>query len=358
MSHNKKISFYLPNLDGGGAERVMLNLANNLSESGKSVDLILSKKKGEYISIIHEKINVIDLNSEKVSFSLFKLISVLNKRRSQVLVSALNHANIIASLASLISRSKISHVMTVHNSLLHKKNIYIDFVILLIMRLFSIFSFRVVAVSESVRQELVTKLFFNKKRTIVINNPINSNFIKSQYLNLNIHHKLPKKYIVGCGRLTHQKDFKNLILSYNEVRKINDIELVILGEGEERDSLLSLIKNLRLENKVHLLGFVHNPYVFFRNAEIFVLSSRWEGLPTVLIEAMCCGTQVISTDCPGGSAFILEDGKWGQLTKVGDYIGLSIAINNVLNGKFRANPELRSKAFDENVILKKYLEIL
>ena len=149
-----------------------------------------------------------------------------------------------------------------------------------------------------------------------------------------------------------------MILAYNEVRKINDIELVILGEGEERDNLLSLIKNLRLENKVHLLGFVHNPYVFFRNAEIFVLSSRWEGLPTVLIEAMCCGTQVISTDCPGGSAFILEDGKWGQLTKVGDYIGLSIAINNVLNGKFRVKPELRSKVFDENVILKKYLEIL
>jgi glycosyltransferase involved in cell wall biosynthesis len=132
--------------------------------------------------------------------------------------------------------------------------------------------------------------------------------------------------ILGVGRLTAAKDFPTLIRAFARVRESQLARLLILGEGEKRDSLEKLVRELRLERDVSMPGFMDNPYAYMRKSSIFVLSSCWEGLPNVLIEAMACGCQVISTNCPSGPEEILRGGHYGKLVPVGDAEALAKAI--------------------------------
>ena len=137
--------------------------------------------------------------------------------------------------------------------------------------------------------------------------------------------------ILGAGRLTEQKDFPTLIRAFALVRKKHPARLMILGEGEERSKLETLVQELGLEKEVSLPGFVDNPYKYMKRAAVFVLSSRWEGFPNVLVEAMALGTPVVSTDCPNGPAEILENGKWGELVPVGETQSLASAVLRTLD---------------------------
>jgi glycosyltransferase involved in cell wall biosynthesis len=132
--------------------------------------------------------------------------------------------------------------------------------------------------------------------------------------------------------LTAQKDFPTLIHAFARVRESHNARLLILGDGDERSTLETLVKHLGLEQDVSMPGFILNPYPFMVHAALFVLSSRWEGLPGVLIEALYCGVPVIATDCPSGPREILADGKYGRLVPVGDPLALSQAIEMTLAG--------------------------
>jgi glycosyltransferase involved in cell wall biosynthesis len=134
---------------------------------------------------------------------------------------------------------------------------------------------------------------------------------------------------------------------------------MILGDGEDRPELQTLVQELGLEEAVALPGFVDNPYKFMKRADVFVLSSKWEGLPTVLIEALACGCPVVSTDCPSGPAEILEGGRWGPLVPVGDAGSLAKAILQVLERPL--NRELLQKRgleFTVERAVQQYLELL
>lgn len=137
--------------------------------------------------------------------------------------------------------------------------------------------------------------------------------------------------ILGVGRLSLQKDFPTLIRAFTIVRKQLPARLMILGEGEERPQIEAMIKELGLASEVALPGFVSNPYAFMSRAAVFVLSSVYEGLPTVLIEAMAVGTPVVSTDCPSGPREILGFGKYGMLVPVRDFEALANAIVTTLS---------------------------
>jgi len=133
---------------------------------------------------------------------------------------------------------------------------------------------------------------------------------------------------------------------------------MILGEGEERPKLESLVRELRLEEDVSLPGFIDNPFKYMKRAAVFVLSSRWEGLPNVLIQALACGTPVVSTDCPSGPAEILEGGKWGRLVPVGNVEELAEAIMATLNDP--SPPEVAKRAQDFRIEkpAENYLRVL
>ena len=166
--------------------------------------------------------------------------------------------------------------------------------------------------------------------------------------------------ILGIGRLTKQKNFEHLIKSFKEVLKVKKARLIILGEGEERSNLEKLIINNNLIDLVDLPGFVDNPYAFMKKADVFVLSSSWEGFGNVIVESMSVGTPVVCTDCKSGPNEILNNGEYGFLVKVNDIEDMSnkilkILINNPFEKKSIIN---RSNDFEANKITTKYLETI
>jgi glycosyltransferase involved in cell wall biosynthesis len=160
---------------------------------------------------------------------------------------------------------------------------------------------------------------------------------------------------LGVGRLVPQKDFTTLIRAFARLRRVVAAKLLILGEGPERGRLNTVIRDLQLEADVELAGFAPNPFAYMRRAAAVVLSSRYEGFGNVLVEAMACGTPVVSTDCPSGPSEILEGGRYGPLVAVGDETGLADAMQRVLRhpidpGELKA----RAAAFSVDVIADQY----
>jgi glycosyltransferase involved in cell wall biosynthesis len=367
LVNNKKISILIPTLSGGGAERVMLNLAIGLSQEGYDVDLILSKFEGAYVGDIPDGVNIVNLNVSRAIFCLPLLIKYLRKNMPMALISALNYVNIIAILATKLARVKTKLMVTEHStlskSLLYPENLRMKFVPFLMKCLYRLADY-IVAVSSGVADDLSTCLEIPRNKIIVIYNPIIN---ESLYYKATNDSNLPSyfnscfKIVLSVGRLTAAKDFSTLIQAFSRVRNKLNAKLLILGEGELRSDLQDLINNLSLQNDVILNGFVDNPYIYMKNASVFVLSSKWEGLPTVLVEALACGTQVISTNCPSGPSEILEDGKYGMLVPVGDVELLSEAIYNSLNNPSKSNEaDLIKRANDFNIakIAKQYIEVL
>jgi glycosyltransferase involved in cell wall biosynthesis len=165
--------------------------------------------------------------------------------------------------------------------------------------------------------------------------------------------------IVALGRLTAAKDYPTLLRAYALVRKGRSSRLMIIGEGEERSSLEKLARELGLGKDIDLPGFVENPFAFLSKSAVYVLSSAWEGLPSTLIEALACGCQVISTDCPHGPAEILAGGEYGYLVPVGDADAISAAIFNVLDGyRCKPVPPAWLDQFKIQNIAHQYLDVL
>jgi glycosyltransferase involved in cell wall biosynthesis len=204
-----------------------------------------------------------------------------------------------------------------------------------------------------------------KKKIITIYNPIINQKI-FEMASQPVNHPLFKnkrdyKIILGAGRLTSQKDFTTLIKAFYHVKKQINSKLVILGEGEEKFALENLIREMNLQNDVILFGFVENPYPYYKNADVFVLSSRFEGLPTVLIEAMALSVPVVSTDCPTGPREILDNSKYGPLVPVGDENKLAEEIIKILQNKYKISEKLlysRALEFDMNKNIKKYKDVI
>jgi glycosyltransferase involved in cell wall biosynthesis len=168
---------------------------------------------------------------------------------------------------------------------------------------------------------------------------------------------------VGCGRLTPQKGFADLIDAFTRVRAVLPASLWIVGEGEERGRLERQIRRLGLTDSVRLLGFRRNPYQYLAAADVFALSSRYEGFGNVVVEAMACNTPVVATDCPYGPAEIISDGLNGVLTPPADAEALSQAIIRVLKDpslqrRLAERGRIRSQDFTAPKIADVYGDLL
>lgn len=208
----------------------------------------------------------------------------------------------------------------------------------------------IVAVSAGVADDLAQIINIPRCRVSVVYNPIFSNNIpelsKAQVDHAWLSRGQPP-VIMAVGRFTQAKDFSNLIRAFSVLRKKTVARLIILGEGDLRESLEAVVSDLDLSNDVAFPGFVQNPYAWMSKAALFVLSSAWEGFGNVLVEAMACGTPVVSTDCPSGPAEILENGKWGDLVPVGDINALAEAMAAALDS--REHPDVAARAADFSV---------
>jgi glycosyltransferase involved in cell wall biosynthesis len=177
-----------------------------------------------------------------------------------------------------------------------------------------------------------------------------------------VHHWFTPKskpVLLGVGRLTEQKDFETLIHAFHKVQFEIESNLIILGDGPERPKLEALVKELELVQKVSLPGFMQNPYSYMAHADLFILSSRFEGLPTALIEAMACGTPVIATDCITGPAEILENGRYGHLVPVGDVDALSKGIiDSIHKPNSKEMLQKRAQIYSVENATKAYVELI
>jgi glycosyltransferase involved in cell wall biosynthesis len=164
--------------------------------------------------------------------------------------------------------------------------------------------------------------------------------------------------ILGVGSLAVLKDFPTLIRAFALARTRRICRLVVLGEGPDRAALESLVRELGLDGDVLLPGFAANPFAWMKRARVFVSSSLTEGCPNALMQALACGTPVVSTACPGGSAEILEGGKWGRLVPVRSVSTMSEAIIASIEAPIPLNLRERAADFALATIAREYLEIL
>lgn len=348
MSEDKRrFAVFAPNMAGGGAERAALQLAIGLNSRGHRVDLVLASADGPRMAEIPDDLEVVDLGARRVLTGLLPLVRYLRRAQPFAMVSVLDHANVVALWARRLSGYPRSLVVVEQNNLSsaagHGKSRR-DRVMPRLVNLFYPWADAVVAVSEGVLEDLKRHAAaVDSRRFHVIYNPIVTDRI-AEKAQAPLDHPWfanGEDVFVAAGRLRPQKDFPTLIRAFARLRSERPARLLILGDGPDKADLEKMIEELGLHADVELFGFTDNPYAFFSRATAFVLSSRWEGLPTVLVEALSCGAPIVSTDCPDGPREILADGRYGHLVPVGDVEGLARGLELALQGRI-ARPSSES----------------
>lgn len=358
------LAIFLPSLEGGGAQRNVLNLAIGIEKRGLPVQLVLAEARGVYLKLVPETIPIIDLDSSHVARSLPRLVSFLRRERPDTVLAVMDHANIVALLAQRIARTStriIVSTRTIMSLARHgavpKREAFLPY----LARLTYPWANTVIAVSQGAAEDLSSVIGLDADRIQVIYNPVvTSEMLERQHEPLAHPWFRPEEPPILCavGRLAPEKDFATLLQAFRLVREQHPSRLMILGEGPLRHDLETLIARLGVAESVSLPGYIENPYPYMANSAVFVLSSAWEGLPTVLIEAMAFGTPVVSTDCPGGAVEILGNGQYGQMVPVGDAPALANAILDALLHPGDSD-QLRSRAMDFHVdkIVDEYIAL-
>lgn len=356
-----RISLFWTELGGGGVERVMLTLAEIFLERGIETDIVLLRAEGDLAGEIPSGARVFDLEAKSLLASLPKLVQYLRNHRPTILLSAQATVNCVAILARALSGARTQIVISIHSTLSLWAKDWRQRMAVQLMRLTYPYSDRTIAVSEGVARDLSRLIGLRRKEIEVAYNPvIGADLIVRKMKPVNhpwfLNENIP--VILGVGRLLEQKDFPTLIQAFAKLRKSRSSRLVILGEGERRPFLEDCVERLGLSEHVWMPGFKPNPLKYMANADVFVLSSKREGLGNVLIEAMACGTPVVSTDCPSGPAEILENGKHGRLVPVGDPAALAVAIEEALDGHVLPAPRSALDRFRRDTVAEQYLDIL
>lgn len=319
----------------GGAQRAVVKLVNGFAGRGLRVDLVLADKQGPYVDHVDETVRVVDLAARRVVKAFRPLSAYLVREKPRALVSFLTHANIAAVAARAAARVNTRLAVVEQNTVTEfRSNLKRDSLLPVLVRRAYPHADLVIAVSEGVAHDLTTKLQIAAGKVTVIPNPIVDNQLLRLAAEPPPHSWLDDNSVpvfVAAGRLTHQKDFPTLLRAFSLLRQTNDARLIIMGDGEDRPQLESMAAQLKLMDHVALPGFIANPYSLMSRAAALVLSSRWEGLPTVLIEAMACGCPVVATDCPSGPHEILDGGRFGKLVTTGDVDALCKAMQEVVH---------------------------
>jgi glycosyltransferase involved in cell wall biosynthesis len=357
------VAFFLPTLTGGGAQRIALHLAQGFVDSGVSTHLVAVNGVGELVGRVPPGVRLVDLKRSRVILGLPPLVSYLRRERPTALISFLDHAGVVALWARRLSGTSTRVICTVHNALTTAAPTSSNLrsrIMPLFLRVFYPSADEVVAVSKGVAGELSKATGFPRERIRVIYNPVITDDLLSARTRTPPHPWLTDggpPVVLGAGRLTRQKDFESLIRAFAQVRQHRPARLLILGEGPERPALEALVQQLGLAAEVSLPGFVRGAHECMAKAAVFVLSSIWEGLPTVLIEALAVGTQVVSTDCPSGPREILRGGELGRLVPPGDLAALTAGILGALADTSRRVPLGELREFTQEVAVQAYLDL-
>jgi len=334
------VAIVLPSLAGGGAERVLLQLAHQLLAQGLPVELLLAQASGPYLADVDGALPLHQLGGRGVLRSLLPLVRYLRQRRPQVVLAAMTHMNVVALLAARLAAAgggpQVRVVVSERaalSALLAAEAPLQRLVQRWLVRWLYPRAGAVLAVSAGVARDVEAVAGLPAGRVLPIANPLDVDDLRTRAKQPLVHPWLEPgspPLLLAAGRLEAQKDFVTLLQAVALLVQERPLRLVILGEGSQRRTLEARRAVLGLDAVVALPGFCANPMAWMGRAAVLVLSSSWEGLPGVLLQAMACGTPVVSTDCPHGPREILEDGAWGALVPVGDAPALAAAISRQL----------------------------
>lgn len=350
---------FLPDMDGGGAQRTFVNLANALARDWIDPIVIAGRADGPARSWLDSAVPLVDLGQMRLRTAIPALRRELRRLQPAVVLATIADANVVAWLATRGLPLRL--ILRETNSLRSRNDIGF-----LRMRLIASAYPRadaVVALSEGVRQELVDDLGLKSRLTRTIHNPVDVEAIATS-VRCGVPAETPPggPLVLGIGRLTRQKHFDLLIRSFAALPD-RTARLVLLGDGPDRDVLQGLAFALGVADRVMMPGFVTDVAPWLARAQLFVLSSLWEGFGHVIVEAMAAGVPVIATDCPHGPRDIIADGDTGLLVKNDDQAALTAAMARLLSdsglcSKLAEAGRLAASAFAPARIAARYAELI
>jgi len=345
MQTNKKLVIFMPSMEGGGVEKNIIIISNYLAKYIKNIELITFNQK--FNNFFDKKIKIINYSKKKNDaknkyykyfFCLLLLIKSFFQKKDTYIFAF--QANIYCIILAIIFRKKI---ITRSNSSPSgwNKNIFKNFLFKILLK----YPTKVIVNSKSFKKEIDKKFKINSK---MIYNPLNKKEIISKSkvkIKKNFFDQTKQLKIINVARFTDQKDHITLLKAFHIVSKKIPTKLILIGYGNNRTEIKNFIKFNRLNKKVKILNFAFNPYKYMKNSDLFILTSLYEGLPNVLLEAIALKKYVISSDCPTGPKEILLNGKTGTLFKVGDYKQLAIEIKNFYYNRNKMRKKIK-KAFE------------
>lgn len=330
----------------GGVERMMINLLHEFARLGLQVHLLLIKDNSEHLQHLPDNIRIIRLGSRHALTSIWPLVNYLQQYNPPALLVAKDRAGRAALIARAIAqRSKtrlqtriVIRLGTNLSAALDGKPAWQRYSRLYPIRRLYPLADAIVAVSEGVAADTVNNARISADKVHVVRNPVITPDLYEQ-ANASLPASAVSDWLtnrtqpvaLAAGRLTRQKDFMTLLQAVKQVNQTTPLRLIILGEGRQREALEQFIAVAGLQQQVALPGFQANPYAWIQRADVFVLSSRWEGSPNVLTEAAALGIPVVATDCPSGPRELLQDGYYGPLVPMGNAQAMADAIIEVLN---------------------------
>jgi glycosyltransferase involved in cell wall biosynthesis len=325
------IAILLPDLRGGGAERVGVNIANGFAQRGYTVDMVLLSARGEFLADLRPEIRVVDLQVKRIRRVLRPLVRYLREARPDVVLANMWPLTVITLWARVLSRVATRVVVTEHTTwsrseLLKRRSV--GWQIRTSMHYFFPWADGIVAVSNGAADDLAHFANLNRSSITVIYNPVVGDEKPTLLEPLapddwwcGAHSK-----VIAVGTLKAIKDYETLLAAFALLRQRVDARLLILGEGGCRTALETRARDLGIESSLFMPGFVKDPAPYYEHADLHVLSSKGEGFGNVIVEALAAGTPVVSTDCPSGPREILNDGQFGSLVPVGDVVALAAAM--------------------------------
>lgn len=363
----KKIIFFLPALVGGGAERTIVNIANQINRENFKVYLMVidtpteGKYKDEYSQFVHKDVEVINLGLTITKRNYLQILRTIVKRVNRInpdiVMSTMLRPNEMLALASLFFHKSIKIVLRESNNRVAREYSWIERKYIRFM--YGKLANCTIALSNGVKRNMVENFGINEKNISVIYNPIDIQNIEQQMEQKEQILEGSGMKIINIGRLIPQKDQKCLIKAIGIVKDQINCKLYILGKGELEGELKALVHSLWLDGYVEFMGFQSNPYGILSQGDMFVLSSGWEGFGHVIVEAMVAGVPVVSTDCDYGPGEIVTDGYNGVLSPVGDEKELAKHILELAKDKekmkqFCVRGKERAKDFSIEKIVTQY----
>jgi len=354
-----RVGFFLANFYGGGAERIMLSYVNNLPQDVFKVFLLVGDDSGPLRDLVDPSVSKIILGVKRSIFSPIPLRREIMLNGIQILISTLTHVNVAALIATRFLKGVkvyIREAGTPSKALDQNGQWFLK----ALAKFLFPFADGVIAVSQAVKRDILLFYGIAEDRITVIYNGIDVPR-ESRHVSHRFYQK--GSVIIAVGRIASVKDYSTLLFAFAKIASRKNYYLLILGEREsegEWKKIWEIRQALELENRVDFLGFVNNPMDYILRADVLVSSSIHEGLPNVLLQAMACGRNVVSTASSGGVSEILADGKFGIIVPVGDHEALANALDQQIVNPLQTEEVLqnRAKYFSSARTIEKLVSLL